>query len=154
VPALALGGAVLMEGRGERVAPFALPGGAPFPRLHLVLANPRVHCSTPRVFARCPARVTNDPSIVYNMQTALASGEISQIAAALCNDLQAPACALHPEIAAVLQLLTEAGAAGATMSGSGSTVFGLVPTEARGREIAALLKAKGLMAWSVHTLVP
>jgi 4-diphosphocytidyl-2-C-methyl-D-erythritol kinase len=88
------------------------------------------------------------------MQTALASGEISQIASALCNDLQAPACALHPEIAAALQLLTEAGAAGATMSGSGSTVFGLVPDEARGREAAAFLNGKGLSAWSVHVPVP
>jgi 4-diphosphocytidyl-2-C-methyl-D-erythritol kinase len=88
------------------------------------------------------------------MRSALATGEIARIAAALCNDLQAPACALHPEITAALRLLSEAGAAGVTMSGSGSTVFGLVPTEARGREIAALLNAKGLAAWCVHTLVP
>jgi 4-diphosphocytidyl-2-C-methyl-D-erythritol kinase len=154
VPALVQETPVLLQGRGEVVSPFRLPDGSAFPRLHLVLANPRVHCSTPVVFARCTSRVTDDPSIVYNMQTSLVAGDLSRIAAALMNDLQAPACALHPEIAAALRLLTQAGALGATMSGSGSTVFGLVPDEARGREAAAFLNGKGLSAWSVHVPVP
>jgi 4-diphosphocytidyl-2-C-methyl-D-erythritol kinase len=154
VPALVQETPVLLQGRGEVVSPFRLPDGSAFPRLHLVLANPRVHCSTPAVFARCTSRVTDDPSIVYNMQTSLVAGDLSRIAAALMNDLQAPACALHPEIAAALRLLTQAGALGATMSGSGSTVFGLVPDEARGREAAAFLNGKGLSAWSVHVPVP
>ena len=72
----------------------------------------------------------------------------------MVNDLQGAAVALHPEIGAALLLLREAGAAGAAMSGSGSTVFGLVPDETRGREIAAFLEAKGLKAWSVRTVCP
>lgn len=154
VPALVHGGPVLMEGRGERVSPFTLPGGAAFPALWLVLANPGVHCPTPAVFAACTPRVTDDPSIVYNMQTALASGDPGAIASAMMNDLQAPAVALYPEIASALGLLREAGALGAAMSGSGSTVFGPVPDETRGREIAAFLNEKGLSAWCVHTRVP
>ena len=47
VPALALGGAVVMEGRGERVShlPFAAP------KLHFVLANPGVQSPTAQVYA-------------------------------------------------------------------------------------------------------
>ena len=149
VPSLVWGGAVLMEGRGEIVSPFPAPHG-----LNLVLANPGVGCSTKEVYAKCRARVTDDPAIVYNMRSAIESGDIRRIAAAQMNDLQPPAVALHPEIDAALRSLEEAGVCGAAMSGSGSTVFGLVPNEARGREIAALLNAKGLRAWAVHTIVP
>ena len=154
VPALVLaqggGTPVLMEGRGEQVAPLAPP---PEP-LHLVLANPGVFSSTSAVYAKCRSRVTNDPSILYNMQTALASGDPERVAAALVNDLEAPAMALHPEIGAAQAALREAGALGVRMSGSGSTVFGLVRTEEEGRRVAAQLEAKGLKAWSVRTACP
>ncbi len=149
IPSLVWGGAVLMEGRGETVSPFPAPHG-----LNLVLANPGVGSSTKEVYAKCRARVTDDPAIVYNMRSAIESGDVQRIAAAQMNDLQSPAVALHPEIGAALRSLEEAGVCGATMSGSGSTVFGLVPNEARGREIAALLNANGLRAWAVHTIVP
>ena len=150
VPALVHGGAVLMEGRGENVSPFTVGAGA-FPKLHMVLCNPGVPCSTKEVYAMCSSRVTDDPSILYNMRTALESGDIGRISSAMVNDLQEPAVKLHPEIGGALELLRKAGAAGAAMSGSGSTVFGLVPDETRGREIAALLNLQGFAAWYVHT---
>ncbi len=180
VPALVLSracGPVLMEGRGEVVKPVferlgpevfeshktdSAPGDlrtpAPqrphTPTLHLVLVNPGVFSSTPKVFRACSPRLQDDPSILYNMRTALESGDVVGVASCLMNDLQAPAEAIHPEIAEARRALADAGALGATMSGSGSTVFGLVPDEARGREIAALLEAKGYMAWSVRTVCP
>lgn len=159
VPALVLSrfcGPVLMEGRGEKVAPL-FP--SPILRssssvLHLVLANPGVFCSTPAVFARCKSRVTDDPSILYNMQVALASGDPERVAEALVNDMEAPAVALHPEIGATQEALRQAGVLGVLMSGSGSTVFGLVRTEEEGRRVVAQLEAKGLKAWSVRTSCP
>ena len=48
--------------------------------------------------------------------------------------------------------LRVAGALGVAMSGSGSSVFGLVESEARAREIATALASKNLSAWPVHTL--
>ena len=153
VPSLVMGGPVLMEGRGEIVTPFALDG-KPFPKLDLVLCNPGVASSTKEVYANCTSRVTGDPSIVYNMRSALESGDLERIAAAMMNDLQEPAVRLHPEIGGVMELLKKSGAIGAAMSGSGSTVFGLVPDEARGREIAAFLGLYGFSAWPVHTIVP
>lgn len=158
VPALVLSracGPVVMEGRGEVVRPLFDAPTRPSPlRLHLVMANPGVFSSTPEVFARSTPRVTSDSGILYNMRTALVSGDAERISCALMNDLEAPATALHPEIAAAKAALAGAGASGATMSGSGSTVFGLVPDEARGREIAALLGANGLSAWTVAVDVP
>jgi len=153
VPSLVMGGPVLMEGRGEKVTPF-MRGNRPFPRLNLVLCNPGVSSSTKEVYGKCNSRVTDNPSIVYNMCSALESGDLERIAAAMMNDLQSPAVAIHPEIGGALELLRKSGAVGATMSGSGSTVFGLVPDETRGREIAAFLNLNGFAAWPVHTIVP
>lgn len=153
VPALVFGGPVLMEGRGEKVSPFRLDG-ASFPRLDLVLCNPGVHSSTREVYAGCRSRVTSGHSIVYNMRKALESGDLERIAASMVNDLQESAVRLHPEIGGALELLKKSGAVGSAVSGSGSTVFGLVPDEARGREIAAFLESQGLAAWTVHTIVP
>ena len=159
VPALVLGGPVIMEGRGEKVTPLNPNTQTPehpntIPSFHLVLANPGVFSSTKEVYARCKARLPDDGAILYNMRKALESGDCEAVAAAMMNDLQSPAVELHPEIAEALAALEAAGATGVTMSGSGSTVFGLVPSEARGREIAALLNAKGLKAWSVQTHCP
>ena len=150
VPALVHGGAVLMEGRGEKVSAFNVGNGG-FPKLCMVLCNPGVSSSTKEVYARCSSRVTDDATILYNMRTALESGDLERISAAMVNDLQKPAVALYPEIGGALELLRKAGAVGAAMSGSGSTVFGLVPDEARGREIAAFLNLHGFAAWYVHT---
>lgn len=151
VPALVLGDTVLMEGRGEKVS--LLAGEVSFPRLFMVLANPGVFCSTAGVFSACTPRLHDDGSILYNMTNALRSGDWQKVAAATMNDLEAPASALHPEISAALGALKAAGACGVSMSGSGSTVFGFVPDEARGREIAALMNAEGYWAESVHTIV-
>jgi 4-diphosphocytidyl-2-C-methyl-D-erythritol kinase len=88
------------------------------------------------------------------MHHAMDEGDCRTVGRALMNDLQASATALHPEISAAMEDLREAGSLAVLMSGSGSTVFGLVPDEARGREAAAFLNGKGLSAWSVHVPVP
>ena len=142
-----------MEGRGEIVSRFGS-----VPPLHLVLANPGVFSSTKLVYGALAENLSSpsasDRKICYNMRTALERGNLADIAAAAVNDLASPAMALYPEIADAAAALRSAGAVGVTVSGSGSTVFGLVPDQARGREIAAQLEAKGLKAWSVSSVCP
>ena len=143
VPALVLGGAVLMEGRGERVRDLRLKTGD----LNLVLANPGVHSSTKEVYAACGEREKDAPSPTDAMIAALRTGDLAQIAAATSNDLQAPAVRLHPEIADALASLRTAGATGVTMSGSGSSVFGFAPDAATAARISAELNSRGLQSW-------
>ena len=153
VPALVLGGAVVMEGRGEIVTPFG-----PLPRLDMVLVNPGVFSSTKAVYAACSPKAdsgeTRGTKIWYNMRSRFARAELEDFAGALMNDLEEPAVRLHPEIGEVLAALRADGAAGVLMSGSGSTVFGLVPSEARGLELAAHMRQKGWQAWFAHTVCP
>ena len=147
VPALVLGGAVLMEGRGERVQDLRLKTGD----LNLVLVNPGVASSTREVYAMCGAREKDASSPTDAMVAALKAGDFAQIVAATSNDLQAPAVKLHPEIADALTSLRTAGATGVTMSGSGSCVFGFVPDAATAERISADLNFRGLQSWPVQT---
>lgn len=146
VPSLVHGGAVLMEGRGETVSKWPS-----MPVFDVVLANPGVASSTKEVYANCVSRVTSDDEILYTMKTALESGSVEAVAKALQNDLEASAIGLHPEIAAAKKALLDAGAIGASMSGSGSTVFGLARNGEAARKIASSLSAGGLSAWAAKT---
>ena len=146
VPALVLGGPVVMQGRGEVVERVSCP------RLDLVLVNPGVHTSTREVYARCMSRDLAAPSATAACLAALETGDLGRIAASFVNDLALPACRLHPEISDALASLRTAGVMGATVSGSGSSVFGLVESAARAEEIAESLGKKGLSAWAVHTM--
>ena len=149
VPALALGGAVLMEGRGERVG--RISGGA-FPSLDLVLAAPRVPSSTARVYAACLPRHESSPDASAAMVAALRTGDRAAIAASFTNDLQDAATRLCPAIGDALSALREAGVRGVSMSGSGSAVFGLVSSELEGRAIAAELERAGFWARHARTV--
>ena len=153
VPALVLGGPVLMEGRGERVAPLFTFHSSLFTlhsslfTFHLVLANPGVFCSTPEIFKAFEAPLRNRPEILYNMRVAVQSGDSVAVARALQNDLAATATRLHPEIGAARRRLEYAGCMGVSMSGSGATVFGIARDVADAGRIARELAAEGL--WSV-----
>ena len=104
VPALVLGGVVMMEGRGERVracdageTPATLTFGENF-----VLRIPNVNASTARVYA-----------------------EFREEDRGKCrNDLQPAACRLYPIIAETIAEMEEEGLEDVQMSGSGSAVFG------------------------------
>jgi len=110
VPALTLGGPVLMEGRGERVKPLADSELADFPipdLSRLVVYTPPVFVSTPAVFREFREEDRGKGA----------------------NDLQPAACRLHPEILQALRNLESDGCENVMMSGSGSTVFGWRRTE-------------------------
>ena len=165
VPALVMGVPVVMEGRGEIVksieacASSDLSSDQPTSRptdqvrrLNLVLVNPGVHSSTKDVYAACGARPLDGANATAKMVEALRAGDVGEIAAALMNDLQAPAVKQHPEIADALVSLRTAGVVGAMMSGSGSSVFGIVESELEARRISSEMNARGYKAWPVQTL--
>ena len=153
VPALVLGGPVIMEGRGEKVTPLIQTfEHSEHSNINLVLVNPGVHSSTKDVYAACEARSLGGEDLTARMTEALKAGDLSRVAAAFMNDLQPPAVKLHPEIADALVSLKTAGVLGAMMSGSGSSVFGLVPDLATAERISAELNFKGLQSWPVQTL--
>ena len=105
VPALVLGGVVLMEGRGERVR--ALDAGE---------RRARPTTGGPRFVLRVPP---------VNASTARVYAEFRETDRGKCrNDLQPAACRLYPAIAETIAEMEAEGLEGVQMSGSGSAVFG------------------------------
>jgi len=104
-------------GRGEIMEPItvALTG------YHLVLVNPGIHVNTGWAFGQL--NVTKNkptPSLQSIVTTPVASWKNH-----LLNDFEEPVFQQHPAIAAIKDELYEQGALFASMSGSGSSVYGL-----------------------------
>jgi 4-diphosphocytidyl-2-C-methyl-D-erythritol kinase len=134
VPFFLPGGAALVEGFGERLTP--LPWTVPF---YAVIVRPAFGLSTREGYARL-ARDPGDPPShghVPSFRT------FSDVAAVVRNDFEAAWGPSFPEIAAIRRELVAAGAAAAGMSGSGSAVFGLFPSEGAALAARDLLEAGG-----------
>lgn len=128
VPFLTAGGIALCEGTGEKITPL------PFMELPLLLVQPARGASTREVFARLlppyPAG-TSDGAV-----EAIRRGDFEALLPNIANGLTGAACALVPEIAPLLARMREAGARAASMTGSGSAVFGLFDSLAAAQRAA------------------
>lgn len=132
IPACLASRACLMAGVGEVLSP------APsLPVCGLVLANPRVALPTPAVFKARQGGFSEAARLPAGWPDAVAmAGDL----AGLRNDLEAPAIALCPAIAAVLVALRKLpGCLLARMSGSGATCFGVFAEPELARRAAGLL---------------
>jgi 4-diphosphocytidyl-2-C-methyl-D-erythritol kinase len=128
VPFFLNGAAAWCTGRGELVTPA--PVGRP---LDLVVVKPPEGLSTADVYRR--VRVPASPSDGAAARAALASGDVEALGRALHNRLQEPAFELAPAVADWHRRLQGLGAAGALMSGSGSSLFALCRSPAEARRV-------------------
>jgi 4-diphosphocytidyl-2-C-methyl-D-erythritol kinase len=146
VPFFLRGGAAHATGRGERLAPL---GGAV---LGLVLVNPRFPLSTAEVYGRVTPAVYSDGSRAREMAGALDSRRAGRIAASLYNGLEQATRPAYPQIGQMQAALIAAGALGASMSGSGPTVFGVARSWEQARQIRARVARGSWECWAVRTL--
>lgn len=116
VPACLASRTVRGEGRGDNLISA---DGSGFAGMPVLLVNPRVPLSTGAVFAAWDGRDRGPLPAASPLAAALESR----------NDLEEPARALVPGIAAILDALRP-GAMLARMSGSGATCFALFEAEA------------------------
>ncbi|MGN0363817.1 MAG: 4-(cytidine 5'-diphospho)-2-C-methyl-D-erythritol kinase [Bilifractor sp.] len=120
VPYCVMGGTVLSEGIGEVLT--KLP---PLPDCYIVLAKPEDAVSTKQVYTdldRLPA--FHHPDVDGQVQ-AIRAGDLKGAVLRMENVLELVTVPEHPATAALLQIIRESGAAGARMSGSGPSVFGI-----------------------------
>src|SRR3954471_20378761 len=117
VPFFLSGGTALGLGRGDEVYPLA-----DLPRHWIVLLIPGFGVSTSEAYGWYDSEpeLSRAPRAPQHVP-----GPWPSRAAQMINDLEAPIAHHHPEIDQMKAALRRAGALAASMSGSGSTVFGL-----------------------------
>ena len=124
VPFFIQGVPALATGIGDRLEPFdrLTPWTA-------LLVYPNAAVSTAWVYKNLNLRLTKDEKKLRKFHF---DGRFFDVDEHLVNDLEAVTIKAFPVIEKIKRLLLAHGAAGAMMSGSGSTVFGLfaVPDEA------------------------
>jgi 4-diphosphocytidyl-2-C-methyl-D-erythritol kinase len=121
------------EGIGDRLTPVDLDMRG----VRIVLVKPDEGVSTREAYSG----ITRHPEVAGQMRSLVSQHKVLK---ALCesgqpvNDFEETVFPLHPAIAYIKKRLQDAGAFYASMSGSGSTVFGLFENDAEGRTDAKL----------------
>ena len=136
VPFCVLGGAALAQGRGELLTPLA-----PLPPCHIVICKPPFSISTPQLFGRVNVRKIVRRPDTAGVTAALAAGDLAGVARRMYNVFED---VLQPrrlaEINEIKSALIDCGALGASMSGSGPSVFGLFEDGARAQDACSRLR--------------
>ncbi|HLP37791.1 4-(cytidine 5'-diphospho)-2-C-methyl-D-erythritol kinase [Lacibacter sp.] len=103
-------------GRGEKLEAVELDLSA----YHFAVVNPGIHVNTGWAFAQLNINGSARPDLKAIIQQPIETWKEQ-----LINDFEEAVSKAHPEIATIKQQLYDAGAVYASMTGSGSTVFGI-----------------------------
>ncbi len=142
VPACLEGRPVLVDGAGEKLRPARA-----LPDLYACLVNPGVDMPTGPVFRQFDAFNVSAPPPSHPAVEWDRPDGVKALMKASRNDLQAPAVAIAPAIAAVVSFLErQPGIMSARMSGSGATCFGLFSNRANAESAAAAARENGWWA--------
>jgi 4-diphosphocytidyl-2-C-methyl-D-erythritol kinase len=120
VPFCISGGTAMGEGVGEILTPLPAP-----PAHHLVVAKPSRSADTGKIYHAFDEARTESTHSVEPVVSALRSGSLPTLAAAVDNDLAPVTRGIIPEVARLERALLASGALGASMSGSGTAVYGI-----------------------------
>ncbi|MCY4613691.1 MAG: 4-(cytidine 5'-diphospho)-2-C-methyl-D-erythritol kinase [Nitrospira sp.] len=127
----------VVHGWGQRIIPKTLEGVR-----WIVLVNPGFPINTGQAFRRLDEVRRTVPPMPEALESVERASSVSWsgILARMENDFEAVLFADYPVLADIKNTLSEMGAEGALLSGSGATVFGVF------REQAEALRAKGAFA--------
>ena len=132
------GGAALCHGRGEQTGTVPCTLSAA-----VLLINPGFGISTKWAYeswAKAAAGLTAQPPDVSLLLRALADDDLKGVSRCLFNSLEAPSVTKFPVLRLLKDAMIKRGAAGALMSGSGATVFGLFQDAQAAEQCAAQVR--------------
>ncbi len=143
VPFCLVGGTAVGSGRGEQVTPVLGRGSYSW-----VIAYAERGLPTPQVYAELDriraGRAVPLPVVPGQLMNALRNGNARALGDALCNDLQAAALELRPELARILDVGDAAGALASLVSGSGPTTLFLARDDEHASDVATALSSAGV----------
>jgi len=126
----------MIEGIGEKITLIR-----DFPLFYYVLLNPGFETSTKRIYEFWDEKAKEESLTRTNMEDAVSLFKEGQFP--LSNDLEKTAMYLYPEIKALKERLLSMEVQAVSMTGSGSTVFGVFRDEEEAKRIYDYLKASG-----------
>src|SRR5438067_3459597 len=177
VPLFLIGGTILGMGRGEEVYPLE-----DIASLDCVVATPARGVSTPKAFSdwdelsadrNTRAKLTSEcasdtikmfSQSVFSWLRGTSSGVSARgggraeallldlVRAGIENDFERVVFSQHPELREVKRVLEGEGARYASLSGSGSSVYGLFGSKVKAQQAARRLTARGIPAQATVTL--
>jgi 4-diphosphocytidyl-2-C-methyl-D-erythritol kinase len=149
VPFFLIGGTVEGRGIGTEITEVA-----DAPKSHLIVVTPNATVSTANAYAslkRGSLTTPDSASILSSSFAGPVSGDHGQWS--LHNDFEVVIFEIEPEIERAKAALLDAGARGALLAGSGSSVFGIFDDEAaRDRALGNLRCEAGWRVFPCHTL--
>lgn len=149
VPFFLRGGLALAGGVGDRLRHFESARTEP---IHFVLVFPRVFSSTPEAYRALKFPLTKRRSGL-RLTRALRDGAPPSVWAPwIFNRLEEVVVPRLPRVGEAKRALLRAGCLNAMMSGSGSSVFGVVSDEGHGRRVAARLREEPWDVWRVTSV--
>ena len=128
VPYCIIGGTAIASGIGEVLTPIE-----PLKKLHFLLVKPPVNISTAAIYEEIDNSAPLRRPDTAAMREAIRDGHTKRIAANLCNVMEGVTEKLCPTIIEIKERMLAQGAAGALMSGSGPTVFGIFDNYSRAK---------------------
>lgn len=138
IPALIMGGAVLMEGRGEICSNIELNSN--IKEWQIVLFNPGIEVSTGDIYKRYNSLLTKNKKLYYNTLSFLQQGRLVDVDKLLFNDLQETVFAKYPLINMLVNTIYDKNPSGCLLSGSGATVFAVVSDGVKAEELIEHVK--------------
>ncbi len=135
VPFFLEGGAAMARGRGDRVS--WLP---PLPTTWVVLARPRVEVSTAWAYQNLNLTGVRVRPDVSGMVEAMRREDLAGVGRLMGNVFYSMIATQYPVVPEIKERILAGEAYGATLSGTGPTIFGLMANEAAARKTAEELR--------------
>ena len=148
VPFFVQGGAALVTGRGETIQPVDSSGDPV-----IVLVDPGFAVSTPWAFGKLNIELTRSSPYIRFLNSVRTSGQVDllDLFSLFENDFLSLVGARYPSVQRILSLIRESGALGASMSGTGATLYGGFARASDAQEAADRLQDQG---YTVHLCRP
>jgi len=138
VPFCLLGGTALVRGRGEKIIPLPLLKNGWF-----ILVDPGISISTSWVYSRLQGKLTKKRLNIKLIKELIKKEGMRGVSKfPLYNKLEEVVIERFPTLRDIKAKLIEAGATGALMTGSGSTIFAVAEDEERVKSILGRLGRK------------
>ncbi len=135
VPFCVIGGTCMCEGRGDRLR--KLPN---MPECVLVVCKPEFGVSTPELYKKIDTVAIPHRPDNKAMEVALLEGDLEKVAANVYNVFDPLVTDEHLEMNYIKSVMNSYGALGFQMTGSGSAIFGIMPSFEYAAVVCNMLK--------------